>query len=275
MNMEKFSVLMSVYKKEEPEFLDLSMESILINQSLLPDEFVLVCDGELTEDLERVIERYQKMFPLILKIYRKENGGLGKALNFGLPKCTYSLVARADSDDICSPDRFEKQVSYFMEHPEVGIISSHIDEFETNYLTPIHTKKLPLTHDDLYKMAKFRNPLNHMAVMMRKEDVLNVGSYRHIMYLEDYELWVRSMINGVRIANVDKVLVHARVGNGMIARRGSKKYIKSWHIMNKEMLKSGMIGYATYMRNMVSVSVFILMPAAVKEFLYRKVLREG
>lgn len=271
--MEKFSVLMSVYYKERPEFLDLSMESILISQTLKPDEFVLVCDGKLTEELELVIEKYRKSYPSILKIFRKENGGLGKALNFGLPKCTNSLVARADSDDICTSDRFERQVSYFMEHPEVGIISSYIDEFDTDWMRPLHVKKLPLTHDKLYEMAKFRNPLNHMSVMMRKECVMNVGSYRHIPFLEDYELWVRAMLNNVKIANIDNVLVHARIGNGMIQRRGSKEYIKSWHSMNKEMIEAGMIGYATYIRNMIAVTAFVLMPTSIKEFLYKKVLR--
>ena len=103
--MEKFSVLMSVYYKEKPKFFDLALESNLIKQTLPPNEFVLVCDGELTPDLEAVIEKYRKLYPNVLKVYRKENGGLGKALNFGLPKCSYPLVARSDSDDVCSADR--------------------------------------------------------------------------------------------------------------------------------------------------------------------------
>lgn len=271
--MENFSVLMSVYYKEKPEYLDLSMESILLKQTLSPNEFVLVCDGELTPELESVIDKYKQLFPTVLKIYRKDNEGLGKALNFGLSKCIYQIVARADSDDICVPDRFEKQLNYLMEHPEIGIISSHIDEFDINWMTPNHVKKLPLTHEKLYQMAKYRNPLNHMAVMMKKDIVVNVGSYRHIPYAEDYELWIRAMINGVKIANVDKVLVHARTGNEMLKRRGTKKYIKSWHILNKEMITAGMIGYATYIRNMISITAFVIMPIGIKDFLYKTVLR--
>ena len=273
--MEKFSVLMSVYCKERPEYFDLSLGSNLIKQTLRPNEFVLVCDGELTPELEAVIDKYQKLCLDVLKVYRKENGGLGRALNFGLPKCSYSLVARADSDDICAPDRFEKQVRYFEEHPEVGIISSYIDEFNEDWKKPTHLKTLPLTHDELYEMAKFRNPLNHMSIMMRKDDVLRIGSYRHIPYIEDYELWVRAMINGIRIGNIGEVLVHARIGNGMVQRRGTKKYIKSWHLMNKDMIKAGMIGYATYARNMISIIAFVFMPVRLKGFLYKKVLRKG
>lgn len=271
--MEKFSVLMSVYYKEKPEYFNLALKSILSLQSLTPDEFVLVCDGDLTPELEAVIKKYESHYPQILKVYRKENGGLGKALNFGLPKCSYPLIARADSDDICAPARFEKQVRYMEDHPDVGIISSYIDEFEEDWTNPTHVKTLPLTHEELYQMAKFRNPLNHMSVMMRKDDVLRIGSYRHIPYIEDYELWVRAMINGIKLGNVGEVLVHARIGNGMVQRRGTKKYIKSWHIMNKEMIQAGMIGYGTYLRNMAAITAFVYMPVGLKESLYRKVLR--
>lgn len=266
-------MLMSVYYKERPEFFELSLESNLKNQTLPPDEFVLVCDGKLTPGLEAVIDKYLKMFPDVFKVYRKENGGLGKALNFGLPKCSWSLVARSDSDDICAPDRFEKQVRFMEEHPETGIISSYIDEFSEEYSKPTHIKTLPLTHEELYQMAKFRNPLNHMSVMMRRDDIMRIGSYRHIPYVEDYELWVRAMINGIKIANIGEVLVHARTGNGMVQRRGNKKYIKSWHLMNKEMIKAGMIGYGTYLRNMLSITTFVLMPVGIKSFLYDRVLR--
>lgn len=272
--MEKFSVLMSVYNKEKPEYFNLSLESNLIKQTLKPNEFILVCDGILTPELDKIIYKYQNLYPNIMKVYRKENGGLGKALNFGILKCSYPLIARSDSDDICTEYRFEKQVRYFEEHPEVGIISSYIDEFETDWTRPTHVKKLPLTHDELYHMAKFRNPLNHMSVMMRKNDIIRIGSYRHVPYVEDYELWVRAIINGVKIANIGEVLVHARTGNGMIQRRGTKKYIKSWQILNKEMINAGMIGYSTYIRNMISIIVFVFMPAGIKKLLYKRILRK-
>ncbi len=273
--MENFSVLMSVYYKEDPKYFDLSLESNLVNQTLIPNEFVLVCDGDLTPELESVIDKYQKLFPEILMVYRKENGGLGKALNFGLPKCSCPLVARSDSDDVCAPDRFEKQVGFLTEHPEIGIISSYIDEFAEDWNNPNRVKTLPLTHEELYQMAKFRNPLNHMSVMMRKDDIIKIGSYRHIPYVEDYELWIRAMINGIKIANIGEVLVHARVGNGMVQRRGTKKYIKSWHLINKEMIEAGMIGYCTYLRNMIAITAFVFIPARLKEYLYEKILRKG
>ena len=114
-----------------------------------------------------------------------------------------------------------------------------------------------------------------MSAMMRKDDVLRIGSYKHIPYIEDYESWVRAMINGIKIANVGEVLVHARTGNGMVQRRGTKKYIKSWHIMNRCMVKHGMIGNMTYVRNMIAITGFVFMPVGLKECVYKKILRKG
>lgn len=273
--MERFSVLMSVYFKESPVSFDLSLQSNLVDQTLRPDEFILVCDGELTPDLETVIEKYQKQFPDVLRVYRKENGGLGKALNFGLLKCACPIVARADSDDICAPNRFETQMRFLDEHPEIGIISSYIDEFDSNWMTPLRIKTLPLAHEDIYRMAKVRNPLNHMAVMMRRDVVLNLGSYHHVPFVEDYDLWVRALISGVKMANIPEVLVHARVGNGMAKRRGSRESIKSWKVINKQMLEGGMIGYLAYLRNMFLITSFVLMPVGIKEFLYKNILRRS
>ena len=273
--MSCFSVLMSVYYKEKPEFFSLALESILERQSMKPTEFILVCDGDLIPDLEIIIDKYRKQFPDILKVYRKGNGGLGKALNFGLLKCTCPIVARADSDDICAPNRFETQMRFLDEHPEIGIISSYIDEFDSNWMTPLRIKTLPLAHEDIYRMAKVRNPLNHMAVMMRRDVVLNLGSYHHVPFVEDYDLWVRALISGVKMANIPEVLVHARVGNGMAKRRGSRESIKSWKVINKQMLEGGMIGYLAYLRNMFLITSFVLMPVGIKEFLYKNILRRS
>ena len=274
MSAEGFSVLMSVYHKEQPAFFDLSLESIMVHQSRRPDEFVLICDGDLTEGLESIIVKYSRLFPDIFKVYRKESGGLGKALNFGLAKCSFPLVARADSDDICDPRRFEKQVAFMDAHPEIGIISSYLDEFDSDWTRPIRVKTLPLEHDELVKMARFRNPLNHMAVMMRRDLVLGIGSYQNVLYVEDYYLWLRAIVNGIKLANIGEVLVHARVGNGMVQRRGSKAYISSWKTLNNYMKSNGLIGPVRYMRNMISVRMFVYMPPGLKVFVYNILLRK-
>lgn len=265
---------MSVYSKEQPAFFEQSLESVLVNQTLRPNEFVLVCDGLLTEELEAVAAKYSALFPDIFRVFRKEKSGLGNALNFGLSKCSYPLVARADSDDVCAPERFEKQVAYMEAHPEVGIVSSYLDEFETDMTHPVRVKTLPLEHEALIKMARFRNPLNHMAVMMRRDLILGIGSYHNVLYVEDYELWLRAIVNGIRLGNIGEVLVHARVGNGMVRRRSSREYISSWKTLNDYMKSNEMIGLMRYLCNMVSIRLFIFMPPGLKHFVYNTILRK-
>lgn len=273
---EKFSVLMSVYEKENQEFFDLSLKSNLENQTRKPDEFVLVCDGPLTSELNQIVAKYQKKFPNIVRVYQlKQNQGLGKALNFGLSKCSYDIVLRSDSDDICVDNRFEIQVKYMELHPEIAVCSSYIDEFDLDWTKPEKIKTLPVENDRLYKMAKFRNPINHMASAFRKTIILKVGSYHNLPYVEDYELWVRTLVNGYHMANIDKVLVHARIGNGMITRRGNRQYISSWKKLNKYMLQSSMINFFEYHRNIVAVRVFIYMPPIIKRAMYNIVLRKS
>ena len=270
----KFSVLMSVYHKENPEFFKAALDSNLKNQTLLPDEMVLVCDGPLTEELDAVIEEYCEKYSDVLKVYRLEqNSGLGKALNFGLEKCTYELVARSDSDDICVETRFEEQIDYFKNNADTDIISSFIDEFDEDCNQPSRIKEMPLTHEELVEMAKFRCPINHMAAMFKKTKITEVGSYVHLPYTEDYYLWVRAIVNGARLANVGKVLVHARIGNGMEKRRGNKQYIASWKVLCRYMRENKLIGKWKYFKNMTAVRIFVYMPGWLRTFVYKKILR--
>lgn len=273
---EKFSVLMSVYHKENPKHFDLALRHILIEQTLIPDEFVLVCDGPLNEGLDAVIDKYKKSCPEILKVYRLEkNGGLGKALNFGLEKCSYELVARADSDDICGKDRFGKQIDYMATRPNLAAVGTDIQEFASDPTKPSAYKKMPHTNAEVYEMTKFRNPVNHMTVVFRKSMVEKVGSYIHLQYVEDYYLWIRLLVAGYEIENINEPLVLARVGNGMVQRRGSKAYIGSWRTQSNYMLDNGMITKMQYVKNMIAVRGFVYIPVGLKQFVYKKILRKN
>ena len=270
-----FSVLMSVYIKEKAEFLDLALKSNLEDQNLKPDEFILVCDGPLTKELYEIIDTYRIRHNNVLKVYKlDENVGLGEALNFGLSKCSFEYVIRSDSDDVCCPNRFEKLVRYLDDNPEVVVVSSYIDEFDNDWEKANNVKKIPTKYQDVYNLAKFRNPINHMASAFRKTAVLNVGSYKHLSGAEDYYLWVRLLINGYKIENIDEILVHARVGNGMLSRRANKEYLRTWKILNKYMFNNKMINMYEYLRNMASVFLFIYMPNCLRKILYRLYLRK-
>ncbi len=276
MTNSKFSVLMSVYNKEKPEYLDLALKSNLENQTLKPNEMILICDGVLTEELYNVISKYEMKYSGIFKVFRlTENVGLGRALRFGLEKCKYELIARSDSDDICVSERFEIQINFLEKHPEIDIVGSYIDEFKCCWNSPDRVKTLPLTHEKLVKLAKFRNPVNHMSAMFRKSSIISAGSYMHLPCAEDYFLWVRAICGGSRIANIDKILVHARIGNGMELRRGDRAYINSWKMLDRYMLEKSMINRFEYILNMIAVRWFVYMPPILKRLIYKTILRKS
>lgn len=178
--MSDFSVLLSVYGGERGDFLRQSLASVF-GQTLRPGEVVLVEDGPLTEELYGVVEEFRAAHPELKVVALAENGGLGRALNEGLKHCTHEWVARMDSDDICRPDRFEKQARVLAEHPEYAVVSAWIDEFVDDPGHVVSTRRLPEMPDELYEYGKSRCPVNHPAVMFRKSAVLACGGLRYAL----------------------------------------------------------------------------------------------
>ena len=164
---KKYSVLMSLYKKENPEYLRIAIDSML-NQTVAPDEIVLVEDGPLTDDLYAVLDEY----PMLHRVKNETNLGLGLALNVGLKECRNELVARMDTDDCSKPDRCEKQLQRFLEKPYLAIVGSHIDEFIGDTSNVVSQRIVPTTSEEIYKFAKKRSAFNHPVVMYSKTAVL-------------------------------------------------------------------------------------------------------
>jgi glycosyltransferase involved in cell wall biosynthesis len=272
--MIEFSVLMSIYHKEKPEYFDKCLESILVNQTLLPNEVVLICDGPLTIDLDHIVEKYQSKYNDILKVFRLEkNGGLGNALRFGIEKCSYAYIARMDTDDICFAERFEKQVKFIQDNSDVICVGSDVAEFLENPNDITAYKRMPHSYEEVKKWSRFRNPMSHQTVFFKKEEVLAVGSYIELHYLEDYYLWIRLLANGYKLANINEPLVYYRSGAGVLSRRSDKSYVANWRVLNSYMLKKKMIGVTTYLRNMCMVRAFIYSPTLLRKIAYKTVLR--
>ena len=186
----KFSVLMSSYCKDKPEELSLALRSIWDEQTLKPDEIVIVKDGALTPELDAVIDGFAQYAP-VKTVPLPQNRGLGLALAEGITHCSYDLIARMDSDDISLPDRFEKQVAFMEENPEIAICGGMIREFIDS---PDHFtgyRSLPFSDSDIRKFCKWRSPFNHMTVIYHKQAVLDAGNYQHFLSYEDYWLWAR------------------------------------------------------------------------------------
>ena len=269
-----FSVLLSVYYNESPYYFRQSIDS-LFNQSLQLAEVVLVKDGELTPELENVITEYTAKYLQIRVVPLKQNQGLGKALNEGLKHCSYDLVARMDTDDIAKPNRFEKQIRVFQEHPELDVVGAWIDEFEETTSNIISTRKLPEVHDDICQFAKKRNPENHPVIMFRKQAVLAAGGYQHFPLFEDYYLWIRMWLNGAVFANTGSVLVNVRVGEEMYQRRGGSKYFESEKGLQDYMLKNKMINHSTYIKNVTKrLIIQKLMPNKLRGWVFRTFARK-
>lgn len=268
-----YSVLMSVYYKEKPEYLQQSMESIL-HQTILASDFVLVCDGPLTPELDSVIEEMQQQFGTVLHVHRlKENGGLGKALNAGLEQCTCELVARMDSDDVSRPDRCEKQLQIFAEHPEYSLVSGIVEEFDGNIHYVTGRRVVPETQEKIIQFAKKRNPFNHPCIMYKKSAVQAVGSYQDFYLLEDYYLWIRMLQKGYLGYNLQEPLLWMRAGSAMYKRRGGWKYVESQRKLFAYMAKSGFISQIDYWIQSIVRLVGAVMPNKLRALVFKKILR--
>lgn len=267
-----FSVLLSLYSKEQPEFLKQCLDSIF-NQTLLPNELILVEDGPLTDRLYTIVNEYEKFHPELKRVKLSVNVGLGKALNKGLKLCSNELVARMDSDDVCFPDRFEKQVKFMTENPDIDISGTWIEEFENDIENKVSVRKVPTTHEEIARYIGKRNPLNHPSVIFRKEAVLKAGSYQSFLLFEDWYLWARMMVSGCRFANIPECLLHFRTSLDVMSRRGGMKYAKSSFRFQKELYRLGLISGFDAVKNGIMRGVVYLLPNRLRALVYSKLLR--
>lgn len=262
---KKYSVLMSLYKKEKPEYLTLAIDSML-NQTFPPDEIVLVEDGPLTKELYEVLDKY----PMLHRIKNETNLGLGLALNVGLKECRNELVARMDTDDIALLCRCEKQLNFMNNNPNISIVGGQIEEFIDNEKDIIGKREVPINDLDIKKFLKKRCPFNHMTVMFRKKDVLSAGSYRDWFCNEDYDLWIRMTLCNFKFANLSDTLVYVRTGKDMYQRRGGEKYFLSELNIQRLMHTYHLIGFPRYLLNTSERLVLeVFMPNSLRGVFFR------
>ncbi|WP_217524750.1 glycosyltransferase [Vibrio metschnikovii] len=264
-----FSVLMSVYKAENPQFLQQAIESIYHNQVLKPLQVVIVKDGPLPEQLEQVLERYKTDLQETLTVVSlPKNVGLGAALNAGLVHCRYELVARMDTDDIAMPERFAKQVKFMQESPNVMACSGVIEEWDSAFTEQLGCRKLPQEHNDIVKFAKSRSPLNHPAAMFRKAAVVEVGGYPPLRKAQDYALWSLLIINGAQLANLPSILLKMRSGDEMMGRRGLD-YFKHEYQLLQFQKKIGFLSYFEFTKNVMIKFILRSSPLFIKKIAYK------
>lgn len=270
----KFSLLMSVYFKEKPVFLAEALDSVF-NQSLQADQIVLVCDGPLTEELDEILECFLNVHDNFEVHRLPVNNGLQFALNFGLQKCKYDLIARMDSDDICRVDRFETQVSEFRANRRLAIVGSDIEEFIDDENIIVSKKHMPEILEEIKKYSKLRNPFNHPTVMYKKDIVSQLGGYRDVDLFEDYDLWLRMLKLDVDAINISEPLVKMRTVDDIYRRRGGFDYVKKIRKFRKMSCNENQISLPTYSYIISVQTVASIVPNFVRKFIYRKILRKN
>ena len=273
--MERYSVLMSVYYKEKAEYLRLSVSSMLA-QSVPPEQFVLVCDGPLTPELDAVIESFASANPELFTVVRLEkNKGIGVALNIGLQHCRNELVARMDADDIAVEKRLEMQLAELAKYPEVSAVGGQIAEFYDDPDVITGYRKVPITEEEVRQYIRFRNPMNHMTVVLRKSHVLNVGNYQDVPGFEDYFLWASLTANGNSLRNVKDVCCIVRANAGMYSRRGGVRYFQNTMRVERFLRTKGVITKWEFYRNIIVRFVgTIVIPPQFRKTVFLNMLRK-
>ncbi len=272
----KYSVLMSVYKNDNPDFLGMALRSIYEEQTKKPDEIVVVFDGPLNDELYHVLDEFAKDKSDVVHYYPQDvNRGLGEALRIGSEYCTGDYIFRMDSDDISHPLRFEKQIAYIEEHPEIGVLGTDIAEF---YNSPneldMRVRVCPANHKDIVEMGKKRNPMNHVTVCIKREALNKCGNYETLLLLEDYYLWLKMIVSGCTLHNINESLVYVRIGNGFHSKRGSKLRIKGWKMLQRYMLENNIIKHSEAIMNMLYIIAFTYCPEWFKKVVYDRLLRK-
>lgn len=266
---KKYSVLMSLYKKEKPDYLRLALDSML-RQTIEPDEIVLVEDGPLTEELYDVLNDY----PMIHRIKNETNLGLGLALNVGLKECRNELVARMDTDDCSKSDRCEKQLQRFLEKPYLAIVGSHIDEFVGDTSNVISQRIVPTTSEEIYEFAKKRSAFNHPAVMYSKTAVLENNGYSDLKRNQDVDLFGRMQFEGYKAENIDESLLWFRSSEELAKRRKSWQNTWSYIATIRKFWKMGYSSFIDYAMVGIAQTGMYLMPVKIQNLIYKKFLRK-
>jgi len=275
MTLPAFSVLISVYEKDYPEHFRLALQSV-IDQTVSPDELLIVGDGPLTDSLRSVIDDFRSEYPEIIRVVQFEtNQGLGSALQTGVEECTHDIVARMDADDVAVRDRFERQLKHLSSNSDVDVVGGYIGEFQDDPEEIDQVREVPVESDDVESFSRFRCPTNHPTVMFRRGSVLEAGNYRSLRSQQDYELWMRMLSQGYTIENLPEVLVRCRAGEDLYNRRGGLEYAQLEYSLQREFLQLGVITRFEFIRNLLLRIPARFIPNKLRGVVYKILLRSS
>lgn len=260
-----FSVLMSVYAREQPAFLDAALHS-LAAQLEPAQQVVLVKDGPLTPELEAVIESFAGRLPLHICAL-PTNQGLAAALNEGLKFCCHDWVARMDSDDVALPERFATQAAFLAKHHDIDVLGACIEERDVSMVRVLSRREVPCAHAEIKRFAKRRSPMSHPVVVFRKAAVLAVGGYPLFQRAQDYALWSLLLVRGYRFANQPECLLWMRTGEGLMARRGYQYFLNELRLLRFQR-EIGLLNRFDYVLNVLARFALRIAPNRLKQLIY-------
>ncbi|GAB3446338.1 glycosyltransferase [Massilia solisilvae] len=267
----RFSVVMATYRGDDPEQLYAAGESVF-KQTRAPDELVIVCDGPVGAGHDQVIQRLSLLGPIhCLRL--EHNVGPGAARHHGILAASHDVVAIMDADDICVPDRFERQL-VLVEAGQVDVVGGWIREFNERPGDSETVRRVPQSHDEIARYAKRRSPMNNVTAMFRKPSYLQAGGYASMRTMEDYDLYVRMLLGGARFCNLPAVLVEVRAGRNMFERRGGLSMIPIESRLLYQMYRSGFFSLGEFLSNVMIRSVVRLLPNGARRLLYQIFLRD-
>ena len=270
--MEKYSVLMTVYKDDNPSYFSLALDSML-KQTYKPDEIIVVKDGFIGNELQNVIdEKINKDIPIV-QLQLNENKGLGVALNEGINIAKNELIARMDADDYSMPERCEKQVKEFERNPELSVVGCPVIEFVDTFDNIVGERSVPLTNEEIYKFAKKRDPFNHPTVMYRKSSVLKAGGYSDYRKNQDTDLWIKMLLNNVICKNLDSSFFLFRFDENTYKKRKSWVNTKILIEIRYKSWRKGFNSFFEFLLISIAQICIYIFPVSFQKFFYQKILR--
>lgn len=272
--MENYSVLMSVYKGEDPAHFAAAIQSML-DQTVAADDFVIVCDGALTEALDAVLDAYTARYPGLFQIVRlSRNVGVGLAAKAGLAVCRNDLVAKMDSDDLSVPDRCQRQLARFAADPALALVGGVIEEFDDRTGKVLSIRSAPEDHEGICRYARRRSPVNNVTAMYRKAAALDSGGYRDLRRAEDYDLYLRMLMKGYRAENLPETLVKVRMDADSHRRRASWPALQGCAQVWWNAWRGGFSTLADLVICLAGQTFLVICPARVQQWIYKKFLRK-
>lgn len=240
--MDKISIIMGIYNCEET--LSEAIECILA-QTYTNWELIL-CDDGSTDDTYIIANEYKEKYPdKIVLIKNKKNSGLNYTLNHCLKYATGEFIARMDGDDVCSPDRFEKELRLLSENPEISIVSTDMEFFdEEGVWGRTNVKERPLAKDFLKS-----TPFCHAACLVKREAYDAVHGYSvsdKLLRVEDYHLWIKMYEKGYKGMNIREPLYRMRDDRSAQRRKKFKyrlneAYVKAYAVKHLNLPKTGYV----------------------------------